>query len=201
MVSSKHWMIKKMGEVYKGGKKKKDGSFHTHTILVSSLGKCYCCSVTQSCPDPMDCIRPGFPVLHYLLEFVQTHVHWIDDAIQPSLYPLLLQSFPASTSFPMSQLFVSGAQSIGASTSALVLPMNIQGLLPLRLTGLNFLLSKRLKSLLQHHKSGALVLQCSDFCRIQLSHLYMTTGKAIILTIWTFFSKVMSLKWRCINPV
>ena len=190
MVSLKHWMIKKMGEVYKGGKKKKDGSFQTHTISISWLGKCYCCLVTQPCPDPMDCSRPGFPVLHYLLEFVQTHVHWIDDAIQPFLYPLLLQSFP-STSFPMSQLFVSGAQSTGASTSALVLPMNIQGLLPLILTGLNFLLSKGLKSLLQHHSSIASVLQCSAFCRIQLSHPYMTPGKTIFLIICTFVGKLI----------
>ena len=46
-----------------------------------------CCSVTQSCPalcDPIDCSMPGFLVLHTLLEFAQTHVHWVDDAIQPS---------------------------------------------------------------------------------------------------------------------
>ena len=54
-----------------------------------------CCWVTESCPtlcDPIDCSIPGFPVLHYLLEFVQTPVHWVGDAIQPShpLLPLLL---------------------------------------------------------------------------------------------------------------
>ena len=54
-----------------------------------------CCSVAQLCPtlcDPMDCSMPGFPVLHYLLELAQTHVHWVNDAIQPfhSLWPLLL---------------------------------------------------------------------------------------------------------------
>ena len=51
---------------------------------------CWCCSVAQACPslgDPMDCSTPGFPVLHYLLEFTQTHVHWVNDAIQPS-HPL-----------------------------------------------------------------------------------------------------------------
>ena len=74
--------------------------------------------------------RARFPVLHYLLEFAQTHVHWVDDAIQPS------QSFPASGSFLMSQLFTSGGQSIGASASTSVLPMNIQGWSPLGLTGL-----------------------------------------------------------------
>ena len=84
----------------------------------------------------MDCSMPGFPVLHSLLEFAQTHVHWVSDAIQPS-YPLLPtvfscpQSFPASGSFPMSQLFTSSGQSIGGSVSASVLAMNIEGWFPL----------------------------------------------------------------------
>ena len=75
-----------------------------------------CCSVTQSCPTL--CITPGFPVLHYLPEFAQTHVHWVDDAIQPS-HPLFppLSSYPqcsqASGSFPVSWFFASGGQSIG----------------------------------------------------------------------------------------
>ena len=75
----------------------------------------YCCSVAQSCPtlcDSMGCSTPGFPVLHYLLEFAQTHIHWVGDAIQPS-HPVIcfsscFQSFPASGSFPKSHLFTSG---------------------------------------------------------------------------------------------
>ena len=105
-----------------------------------------CCSVAQSCPtlcDPMDYITPGFPALHYLPEFAQTHVHWAGDAIQPS-HPLLPLSPPALNlsqhqSFPISWLFASSSQSIGASAS--FLPMNIQ-----RLTGLIFLLFKGLSS-------------------------------------------------------
>jgi len=112
---------------------------------------CCCCSINKSRPalcNPMDCSMPGFPVLHYLPEFAQTHDHWVSDAIQPS-HPLLLpsppaQSFPASGSFPMSWLFASGSQITGASASASVLPMNIQGWFPLGLTGLIFLLSKGL---------------------------------------------------------
>ena len=75
---------------------------------------------------------PGFPVHHQLPEAAQTHVHPVGDAIQPS-HPLsvpfssCLQSFPASVSFPVSQFFASGDQSIEASASALVLAMNIQG--------------------------------------------------------------------------
>ena len=91
------------------------------------------CSVTKSCPtlyDPMNCSLPGFPVLHYLLEYAQTHICWVGDylTISSSVTPFSFcpQSFPASGFFPMSQLFASGGQSIGASTSALVLPMNIQ---------------------------------------------------------------------------
>ena len=66
---------------------------------------CYCSSVAQSRPtlcNPMDCNTPGFPVLHYLPEFAQTHVHWVDDAIQPShpLLPLFLPSiFPSIGDF------------------------------------------------------------------------------------------------------
>ena len=93
----------------------------------------FCCSIVQSCPalcDPMVCSTPGSPVLHHLLDLAQTHVHWVADAIQPS-HPLMTpfsfcsQSFPASGSFSMSQLFISGGQGIGVSASASVLPMNI----------------------------------------------------------------------------
>ena len=74
-------------------------------------------SVAQSCPticNPIDCSSPGFPVHHQLPELAQTHVHTI---ILSSVIPFssFLQSFPASGSFPMSQFFTSGGQSIGAS--------------------------------------------------------------------------------------
>ena len=142
------------------------------------------CSVTQSCLtlcDLMDCIMPGVPVLHYLPELAQTHVHWVGDAITAShslssLSPSALnlsqhqglfqwvcpQSFPASGSFPMSQLFESGGQSIGASASALFLSMNIKGWFPLGLTDLILLLSKGLSSVftLFKHWVGQ---KCSGF--------------------------------------
>ena len=71
---------------------------------------------------PMDCSIPGFPILHYLLEFGQTHVHRVGNAIQPShhlLHSSCPQSFPASGSFSISQVFAPGGQSIGASASVL----------------------------------------------------------------------------------
>ena len=90
-------------------------------------------SVTHSCLtlcDPMHCRMPGFPVLHHLLKFTQTHVHRVGDAIQPS-YLLLSPPPPAFNlsqhqSLFQSQVFTSGGQSIGVSASASVLPMNIQ---------------------------------------------------------------------------
>ena len=94
----------------------------------------------------------------------------------------------------MSQFFTSGGQSTGTSVSASVLPMNIQDRFPLGWTGLISLQSQGLaKSLLQHHSSKASIVQCSAFFTFQLSHPYMTTGKTIALTIWTFVSEVVSL--------
>ena len=97
---------------------------------------------------------------------------WCHPTISSSVFPFssCLQSFPASGSFPRSQFFTSGGQSIGASASPLVLPMNIQGWLPSGLTGLISLQSKGLKSLLQHHSSKASILWCSAFFMVQLSH-------------------------------
>ena len=109
-----------------------------------------CFSVTQSCLtlcDPMNCRTPGFPVQHYLLKLAQTHVHWVDDAIQPFHCSLVLlpSFFAASWSFPMILFFPPGGQSVDASASASVLLMNIQGWFPLGLIDLISLQSMRLK--------------------------------------------------------
>ena len=106
-------------------------------------------SVIQSCPtlcDPMNCSTPGLHIHRQLLEPTQTHVHWVSDAIQPSHVPFFScpQSFPASGSFQMSQLFATGGQSIGVSASTSVLPMNTQEWSPLEWTGWIFLQSKGL---------------------------------------------------------
>ena len=98
--------------------------------------------------DPMNGSMPGFPVFHCLLEFAQTRPlsQWYHSIISSSVIPFssCLQSFSASGSFHMSQFFASGGQSIGASATASVLPMNIQGWFPLGLTSLISLLSERL---------------------------------------------------------
>ena len=131
--------------------------------------------------------------LHFLPEFA--HVHWVNDAIQAShaLLPLSPQSFPALGSFPVSQLFVSPGQSVGASASASVLPVNIQGWFPLGWTGLISFRSKGLSRVFQPHNSKVFILPWSTFFLVLLSHPYTTTGKAIALTIRTFVGKVMSL--------
>ena len=101
-----------------------------------------------------------------------------------------LQSFPASGSFPVSQFFTSGGQSIGVSASASVLPI----LISLRIGWFDLLAFQRtLKTLLQYHSSKASILQYSAFFTVQLSHPHMTTRKTIALTRQTFVSKVMSL--------
>ena len=124
-------------------------AFTALRIVQQTLRGVCCYSITRSRPtlgDPKDCSTPGFPVLGCLLEFAQIHVHWAGDAISPSatLFSFCLQSFLTSESFPKSWLFTSGGQSIGASTSALVLPMRIQCLFPLGLTGLISFQSKRI---------------------------------------------------------
>ena len=106
-------------------------------------------SVTSDCLWAHGLPYSRFPQnLHRLSELAQTQVLWVRDAIQPSHPGASLsccpQSFPASGSFPLSQLFASGGHSIGASGSASVLPVIIQGWLPLGSTGLISLLSKGL---------------------------------------------------------
>ena len=149
----------------------------------------------------MDCSIPGFPVHHQLLELVQTCVHWVGDAIQPS-HPLdpfssCPQSFPASRSSPVSWLFTSGGQSIEASAS--VLPMESR-LTSFRMDWLDLrTVQGTLNNLLQHHSSKASILWCSAFFIVQLSQPYTTTGKTITLTMWTFVGKVMSLLFNILS--
>ena len=94
----------------------------------------------------------------------------------------------------MSQLFTWGGQSTRVSALASSLPKKIPGLIYFRMDWLELLaVQGTLKSLLQHHSSKASILRCSAFFTVQLSHPYMTTGKKIALTRWTFVGKVMSL--------
>ena len=169
--------------------------------LFNIYADCCCCSVAKKCPtlcNTMDCSTsllsflpsPGVCPSSCPLNW------WCNPTISSSvtLLSFCFQTFPASGSFPMSQLFASSGQSTGASDSASVLPKSIQGWFPLRLTGLISLHPKGLsKSLLQHQSSKAPTLWCSAFFIVQLSHPYMTIGKTIALNIGYFGCKVKSL--------
>ena len=160
-----------------------------------------CCSVAKSCRslcDLMGCSTPGFPVLHYLPEFAQTHVHRVDDAIQPS-HPLSHPSLPALSLSQHQGLFHELALPFRWpkcwSFSFSISPSNeYSGLISFRMDWFDLLAVQGiLKSLLQHHSSKASILRCSTFFMVQHSHPYMTTGKTIALTRQTFVGKVMSL--------
>ena len=110
---------------------------------------------------------------------------WCHQIISSSVVPFssCLQSFTASGSFPVSQFFTSGGQSIGVSASASILSMNIQDWFPLELTSYDLLaVQGTLRSLLQHHSSKTSILWHSALFIVKFSHPYMNTGKTTVLT-------------------
>ena len=141
---------------------------------------------------------PGLPVHHQLPEFTQTHVHWVGEAIQPS-HPL---SFP-SPAFNLSQhrgLFqwVSSSHQVDRILEIQFRHQSFQWIF--KTDWLDLLeVQGTFKNLLQHHNSKASVLWLSAFFMVQLSHLYMTTGKTIALTRQIFVSKVMSLLFNMLS--
>ena len=146
-------------------------------------------SVAQSCPtlcDPMNRSTPGLPVHHHLPELTQTHVHWVNDAIQPS-HSLSPPSPPAPN--PSQHQSLSNESTLCMrwpkywSFSFSIIPSKeIPGLISFRMDWLDLLaVQGTLKSLLQHHSSKASVLQRSAFFTVQLSHPYMTTGKTSLI--------------------
>ena len=140
----------------------------------------------------MDCSTPGLPVQHQLPEFTQTHIHRVGDAIQPSL-PLSSPSF-----FPSIQVFsnesalhIRWPKYWGFSFN-ISLANEHSGLISFRMDWLDFLAVHGTLKSLQYHNSKALTLQHSAFFIVQHSHPYMTTGKTIIFTRWTFVGKLHS---------
>ena len=146
----------------------------------------------------MHCSTPGLPVHHKLLEFIQTHVHWVGDAIQPS-HPLSSPSPPTFNPSSMRVFLNESALRIRWpkywSFSLSISPSSEHpGWISFRMDWLDLLaVHGTLKSLLQHHSSKASILRCSAFFVVQLSHPYMTTGKIIALTRRTFVGKVISV--------
>ena len=126
---------------------------------------------------------------------------WCHPAISSSIVPFSScpQSLPASESFPVSQLFAWGGQSTAQSFS-IIPSKEISGLISFRMDWLDLLaVQGTLKSLLQHHSLNASILQHSAFFTVQLSYPYMTTGKTIALTRWTFVGRVMSLLFNMLS--
>ena len=138
----------------------------------------------------MNCSIPGLPVHHQLSEFIQTHVYWFSDAIQPS-HPLSSASPPA---FNLSQHqgFFQWISPLHLVAKVLEFQLQHQSFQWIFRT--DFLaVQGTLKSIFQHCSSNASILWCPAFFMVQLSHLYMTAGKTIALTRWTFVGRVMSL--------
>ena len=164
-------------------------------------------SVPQLCPtlsDPMNCNTPDFTALHQLLEVAQTHAHWVGDTSKPS-HPL---STTSPLAFNLSQhqgLFqwVSSSHQVAKVLEFQLQHQSFQWIfrtISFRIDWLDLLaVQGTLKSLLQHHSSKASIHQCSDFFMVQISHLYITTGKTTALTRWTFFGKVISLIFNMLS--
>ena len=173
--------------------------------LVEHHNRC-CYSVTQSCPTlchlGLQHARPpcSLPSLEVCPSSCPLHRLW-HPAISSSdaLFYFCLQSFPASGTFPMSQLCIRWPKYWSFSYS--IRPSNeYSGLVSLRIDWFALLaVQGTCRSLLQHHSSKASILQLSAFFMVQLSQLYVTTGKTIALTIWIFVSRVMSLLFNTLS--
>ena len=161
-------------------------------------------SVMSNFCDPMNRSTPGLPVHHKFPEFTQTHAHRVGDAIQPS-HPLSCPSPPAP--IPPSIRVFSNESTLHMrwpkywSFSFSISPSNeYPGLISFRMDWLDLLaVQGTLKSLLQHNSSKASTFQHSAFFTVHLSHPYMTAGKTIALTKWTFVGKVMSLLFNMLS--
>ena len=149
----------------------------------------------------MDCSTSDFPVLYHLLELAQTHVHQVSDAIQPLVLcqPLLLlpSIFPSIWVFSNESALRIRWPTYWSFSFSIHPSNEYSGLISCR-TGLLSSKPRGLSSLLHHHTSKATILRCSVFV-VQLSHPYMTTGKIIALTRWTFVCKVMFLLFNMLS--
>ena len=168
---------------------------------VFQLSVQFCHSVMSNSLQPLDCSMPGFPVNHQsqsLLKLMSI------ESVMPSNHLilccpllLLLSIFPSFRVFSKeSVLHIRWPKYWSFSIHP---SMNIQDWFPLGWTGWISLQSKGLSSLFQHHSSKASILWCPAFFMVLLSHPYMTTGKSIALTRWTFVGKIMSLLFNMLS--
>ena len=161
----------------------------SHTVVSDSLWPHELQHARPPCPSPTTRVHPSPRPLS----------RWCPLTISSSVvrFSYCPQSFPASGSFRMSQLFASGGQSVGVSASTSVLPMNTQDWSPLGWTGWISLQSK--ESLVQHHSSKPSILRHSAFFIVQLLHPYVTAEKNIAFTRWILVDQVMSLLFNMLS--
>ena len=185
--------------------------FYSYTRCVS-LWSCptvqcsvqFCCSVMSNRLGPHGLKNARHPVHHQLLEFTQTHVHWVSDVIQPS-HSLLSPSPPTFNLSQPQDLFNESVLGIRwpkywSFSFNISLSNEYSGLISFRMDWLDLLaVQGTLKSFLQYHSSKVSTLWHSGFFIVQLSHPYMTTGKTIASTRWTFVDKVMSLLFNMLS--
>ena len=164
----------------------------------------FCChSVTKLCPtlcDPIDCTMPGSSVHHYFLELLK----FIESVMLSNhlilCRPLLLPSiFPSSRVFPKKSALHIKWPKYWSFSFSISPPNEYSGLISFRIDPFGLLSIQGILNSLQHHSSKTSVLRHSIFFMVQLSYLYMTTGKTITLTIWTFVGKVMSLLFNMLS--
>ena len=153
----------------------------SHSVASNSLQPHGLQHTSLPCPSP----SPGVYSNSHALSW------WCDSTISSSVFfSSCLQSFLASGSLTKSRLFTSGGQSTGSFSFSISPSKEYSGLISLRFDWFLSLQSKGLSSFLQHHSSKALILWCSAFLMVQLSYMYITTGRTIALTIRTFIGKV-----------
>ena len=161
-------------------------------------------SVMSTLCDPMSCSMPGIPVQKQLPEPTQTHVHWVGDAIQPS-HPLLSSPSPPAPSPSQHQGLFQWVRSSHQVAKVLEFQLQYQssnensGLIFFRIDRFDLLTVQGTLMSLQHQNSKASILWPSAFFMVQLSHLHITIGKTIALTIWTFVRKVTSLLFNTVS--
>ena len=165
-----------------------------------------CCrrSVAQSSPalcEPMNCSTPGFPVPHHLPQFAKC---MFVELVMPSnhllfCHPLLPSVFPSIGLFSSELALYIRRPNCWSFSFSISLSNEYSGLISFRIGWFDLVVQGTLKSLLQHHSSKASILCHSAFFMVQLSHPYVTTGKTIALTLWTFVGIVMFLLFNTLS--
>ena len=183
-------------------------TFYIYSFFFNFCIFCCCCSVAKSCLtlcDSMDCNDSGFSVPHHLPKFAQVHVHCISDALHPSP---LMPSTPSALNLFYHQRLFQWVSCLHQMIKILDLQLQHQSFqwvfrvdFPKDWLVWSPCCPRDSQESSQHHSSRASILWCSTFFTVQLSQPYVTTGKTITLTIWTFVNRVMFLLFNTLSRV